>query len=285
MPHFHVRMQSGLFAPLSLALSLTCLCCAAHDSRAQDTASTLAKYNVVWDSPSADAHGAVPIGNGDVGINAWVEPSGDLVFYVSKTDAWDENGRLCKVGRVRVTFDPPLPVANGFRQELKLREGVIAITAGKSQLDLWVDANQPVVRLEATSDAPVRCRAEVELWRLRERPFGNDDDSHSGRRPERPGDSPTVLPDVLVSSTAPQRGLVSPRHAVRLPAVPEGPALGDARGPLPGPVAEPHVRRVPFGHGICAERRASHPIASAHQAARTLGDSPYGEDRYTGRLA
>ncbi len=204
MPHFHVRMQSGLFAPLSLALSLTCLCCAAHDSRAQDTASTLAKYNVLWDSPSADAHGAVPIGNGDVGINAWVEPSGDLVFYVSKTDAWDENGRLCKVGRVRVTFDPPLPVANGFRQELKLREGVIAITAGKSQLDLWVDANQPVVRLEATSDAPMRCRAEVELWRLHERPFGAEDDSHSGKGLTHANSPLLILPDVLISSEAPR---------------------------------------------------------------------------------
>ncbi len=204
MLHFRVRMQSGLFAPLSLALSLTCLCCAAHDSRAQDTASTLANYNVVWDSPSADAHGSMPIGNGDVGISAWVEPSGDLVFYVSKTDAWDENGRLCKIGRVRVKFDPPLPVANGFRQELKLREGVIAITAGKSQLDLWVDANQPVVRLEATSDAPVRCRAEIELWRLRERPYGKDDDSHSGGGLSGQAFEPTVLPDVVFESTAPR---------------------------------------------------------------------------------
>ena len=86
------------------------------------------RYNVVWDSPSADAHGSMPIGNGDIGLNAWVEPSGDLVFYISKTDAWDENGRLCKVGRVRVTFDPPLPVTGDFRQELKLRDGLIEIT-------------------------------------------------------------------------------------------------------------------------------------------------------------
>ena len=98
------------------------------------------QYNVVWDSPSADARGSMPIGNGDIGLNVWIEPSGDLVFYVSKTDAWDENGRLCKVGRVRVKFDPPLPVTQSFRQELNLREGVIEVTAGKSRLELWVDA-------------------------------------------------------------------------------------------------------------------------------------------------
>ena len=113
------------------------------------TSDPLDTCNVVWDSPSLNAHGSMPLGNGDVGINAWVEPSGDLVFYVSKTDAWDENGRLCKIGRVRVKFDPPLPVKESFRQELKLREGVIEIKAGTSRLELWVDANQPVVGVEA----------------------------------------------------------------------------------------------------------------------------------------
>ncbi len=164
----------------------------------------LARYNVVWDSPSRDAHGSMPTGNGDVGVNAWVEPSGDLVFYVSKTDAWDENARLCKVGRVRVAFDPPLAVTNGFRQELKLAEGRIAIVAQGARLSLWVDANQPVVRLEAETDAPVACRASVELWRLRERPFGGDDDSHSGGGLAASAFKPTVLPDVVVTSAVPR---------------------------------------------------------------------------------
>ncbi len=75
---------------------------------------SVADYNVTWESPSKDAHGSMPIGNGDIGANVWVEPSGDLVFYVSKTDAWDENARLCKIGRVRVKFDPALSVAKGF---------------------------------------------------------------------------------------------------------------------------------------------------------------------------
>ena len=30
----------------------------------------LAAHNVVWNSPSKDAHGSMPLGNGDVGINA-----------------------------------------------------------------------------------------------------------------------------------------------------------------------------------------------------------------------
>ena len=32
-----------------------------------DPSGELDKYNVVWTSPSANAHGSMPIGNGDVG--------------------------------------------------------------------------------------------------------------------------------------------------------------------------------------------------------------------------
>jgi hypothetical protein len=30
-------------------------------------------YNFVWDSPSKDCAGSMPLGNGDIGVNAWVE--------------------------------------------------------------------------------------------------------------------------------------------------------------------------------------------------------------------
>lgn len=64
--------------------------------------------NVVWESPSADYNGSMPIGNGDIGANVWVEPTGDLVLLLSKTDAWSENGRLLKLGHVRVKLTPTL---------------------------------------------------------------------------------------------------------------------------------------------------------------------------------
>ena len=170
----------------------------------------LAPYNVVWDSPSKDAHGSMPLGNGDVGINAWIEETGDLVFYVSKTDAWDENARLCKIGRVRVKFDPPLNPKDGFRQELKLRDGVIEITSKiqnqPAKISLWVDADQPVVRVDAAAAVPVRCRAEVELWRLRERPLDPQEDYGYGddKNPIAVASKLTVLPDVVAATSAPQ---------------------------------------------------------------------------------
>jgi hypothetical protein len=127
-------------------------------------------YNVVWNSPSKDAGGSMPLGNGDIGLNAWVEENGDLVFYLSKTDSWDDNGRLLKVGKVRVRCEPPL-VAPGcqFRQELGLPTATLRVLSkpptGELRLALWVDAGDPAVHLTVDSANDVTVTASIELWR------------------------------------------------------------------------------------------------------------------------
>ncbi len=85
---------------------------------------------IVWQSPSKASTGSMPIGNGDIDANVWVEQNGDLVFYISKTDAWSENCRLLKLGRVRVRLDPPLYAPGAtFEQRLNLTNGLIEITS------------------------------------------------------------------------------------------------------------------------------------------------------------
>ena len=132
-------------------------------------ASALDAFNVVWDSPSLNHHGSMPLGNGDIALNAWTTKDGDLHFYISKTDAWDDNARLVKVGKVRVHFDPnPVVAGRAFRQELKLNEGCIEIALGgdpSTTLRLWVDANHPVVHVTAKSTTPLEATAFIELWR------------------------------------------------------------------------------------------------------------------------
>lgn len=135
-----------------------------------EDAATQAAYEVVWTSPSEDSSGSMPLGNGDLGCNAWVEPGGDLVLLLSKTDSWSELGRLLKLGRVRVRFEPALAaMAPGFRQRLSLREGEMTVEAGAGddsvRLRVWIDANAPVLRVEAESARPRTMRANVELWR------------------------------------------------------------------------------------------------------------------------
>jgi len=131
-----------------------------------DSKSDIAKYNVVWDSPSKDCHGSMPLGNGDIGLNAWIEPSGELVFYIGKTDSWEDNARLAKVGRVRVKLDPA-PVMTPFRQELSLADATLVARYGDgTRLRLWVDANHPIIHVVIEGGPVVTtATASLELWR------------------------------------------------------------------------------------------------------------------------
>ncbi len=132
------------------------------------------RYNVLWDSPSRNSWGSMPIGNGDIGLNVWIEENGGLVFYISKTDAWSENCRLLKLGRVRLRLEPnPFAEGSPFKQELRLRDGEIAIEAGAGDravsLRVWVDANHPAIHVDAQSERPFRLRADLETWRTERR--------------------------------------------------------------------------------------------------------------------
>ena len=138
----------------------------------------LDECNVVWNSPGGSSAASMPVGNGDVGLNAWVEKNGDLVFLIGKNDAWSDDLTspgygaygLIKVGRVRVSLSPnPFSDATRFRQVLKLREGAMVVESQDgsrtSQLRLWVDANRPAIHVEATCADAVTMRVAMESWR------------------------------------------------------------------------------------------------------------------------
>ena len=76
--------------------------------------------NVTWDAPGGDSFGSMPLGNGDVGAHVWVEDNGDLVFYLSKVEAFDAGHLLPKPGRFRLRHDPALD-ADDFMQTLVVR--------------------------------------------------------------------------------------------------------------------------------------------------------------------
>lgn len=140
----------------------------------QYSITTLDDCNVIWDSPSKNSLGSMPAGNGDIGINLWVEENGDLLFYLSKTDAWSENARLLKLGKVRLSLSPnPFKKGEPFSQELILKDGVIHIEAGKAEekvsIDVWVDANHPVVELDVKSQKKMKASVTTEPWRLEQR--------------------------------------------------------------------------------------------------------------------
>jgi hypothetical protein len=130
-------------------------------------------YNVVWLTPSEDYNGSMPIGNGELAANVWVEPTGDLIFLLSKSDTWSGGGpvpELLKLGRVRVKLDPPLfREGADFRQELDLKTGSITVDVSvddqKQSIRFWIDANRPVVHVDIESSTACSAEIAMESWR------------------------------------------------------------------------------------------------------------------------
>ncbi len=174
----------------------------------------LARYNVVWDSPSRDAAGSMPLGNGEVGLNLWVEPNGDLLFYVARTDAWSECSRLLKLGRVRVSLSPnPFTNAQPYRQELKLADGQVVISAGDATLRVFVDADAPVIYVVGRGKTPRAVTAAWETWRTGKRVLAGEELASSWTMQEAPAGIEVWESADVVTNVPPNAVLAYHRNA------------------------------------------------------------------------
>ena len=225
-----VMTKRMLFLFLSLSVGFTVS--AGAETEPNVATDPLDRYNVVWESPSEDFSGSMPLGNGDIGLNVWAEKNGDLLFYIGKTDSWGDNGRLLKVGRVRISLSPStLAGEAAFRQTLNLRMAEILVeiaprnedrsgtgfqpvnhgqdahaTSEKGILErIWVDANNPVIHVTVESDVPVTATATIELWRTEryELPSLEVSDVHLDRsKPDQKHASTVVEPDAVLKNQA-----------------------------------------------------------------------------------
>ncbi|MCX6877748.1 MAG: DUF5703 domain-containing protein [Verrucomicrobia bacterium] len=129
---------------------------------------TLADYNLTWTSPSSSSLGSMPLGNGETGLNVWVEGDGDLLFYIARSDSESEANDNLKMGRIRVKLTPnPFTSGQPFQQTLDLPNGQILINAGpggaQTRLRVWVDANHPVIHVQGDSDQALAIETSYEL--------------------------------------------------------------------------------------------------------------------------
>ena len=137
----------------------------------KDVLQKLAGYDVTWNTLSTSGSmESMPLGNGDITVNAWVEKDGDLMLYLGKSDAWAESTRLLKVGRVRVSLSPnPFAGTDKYVQTLRLSDGKMTIAARSGavncDLSVWVDANSPAVHIDVRSDRKVNLKCTTELLR------------------------------------------------------------------------------------------------------------------------
>jgi hypothetical protein len=155
--------------------------------------------NVIWNSPGKDSSGSMPLGNGALGINLWVEENGDLLFYLGRNDTFSEVSQLCKAGMVRVSLSPnPFVAGAPFRQELKLLDGVCGITAGvpgqEVSLKVFVDSASPLVHVLGNFAQPVAITAKVESWRTEPQPVPDESAWTLAKGPHKLVQSADVFP-------------------------------------------------------------------------------------------
>jgi len=115
-------------------------------------------YNVIWDSPSPDAWESMPLsGRLGAGANVWVQ-DGSLWLYLAHNEAYDEDGRLMKLGCLRVTpANGVLKEPASFKQELDLASGAITVsTASKNgqsiRFKLWFAGENLIIESASTTN-------------------------------------------------------------------------------------------------------------------------------------
>lgn len=172
MHHSSITYMTRLFV-MSIAIfpSLACT----GEVLPKDISKKLSAYNVIWDSPSTSGSmESMPIGNGDITSNIWVEKNGDLMLYIGKSDSWSEGTRLLKLGRLRISLTPnPFATGAQFKETLDLHKGLIDISTGEKgsevNIKIWIDANNPVGHIDINSAKSLSLTCTTEL--LRPQPF------------------------------------------------------------------------------------------------------------------
>lgn len=129
----------------------------------------------VWHEPGHNAAGSMPIGNGALGANVWIEDNGDAVLLLSHTDSFSEAERLLKLGRVRIRCTPALPIDASFTQLLQIEDGCLRVLAGDGRLRIFVDAASPTIFVALESDSPRTVSVTLEPWRNEERMLTGDE--------------------------------------------------------------------------------------------------------------
>lgn len=137
--------------------------------------------DVTWTALGQNENDSMPIGNGDLAANVWTEPNGDLVLLLAKSDAWTGMGKLVKLGRVRIHLTPnPWAPGEPFQQTLRLENGEIELSNGKDIVGIWIDANHPVLHVEAELKTPATLLAKLELWRAQSYPYNSPSPDRGG---------------------------------------------------------------------------------------------------------
>ena len=150
------------------------------------------RYNIVWDSPSKNASGVMPLGNGDIAAGVYAIENDNLYLLLAKNDAYTYMGDIFKTGRVRISVKPnPFKAGKPFRQTLDLATGSIKIEADGVILRIWADANRPLFHVEIDSPEKVAVTVQPDLWKRIDYTAFNITESYTAKGGWHPSAEPT----------------------------------------------------------------------------------------------
>lgn len=123
-------------------------------------------YDVIWRTQSDCSRDSMPYGDGETGVNIWVEKENGLYLLVGRTDVKEHN----KLVRLHLQTSPNVFGSDYFRQNLRLYDGYIEIECEAGQFKIWMDADQQledlsVLSIEGQLSQPVAITASLEHWR------------------------------------------------------------------------------------------------------------------------
>lgn len=97
-----------------------------------------------------------------------IDFQGEILFYIAKSGAFDENNSLLKLGRVRLSMEPNPFARNAteFEQHLYINDGYIGFRGtNDTEVKIWVDVDTSAVQTEISSSMEMNLTAAFETWR------------------------------------------------------------------------------------------------------------------------
>jgi len=211
-----------------------------------NSTSWIGQYRVVWDSPSKDSLDSMPLsGRFGAGANVWVQ-DGSIWLYLAHGGAYDEQGRLLKLGCVRITpADMTLGAGADFRQELDPATGTITIKQGDFKAALWFAGETLII--ESYSAKAQALDVAFGTWR---------DQQRDGIRCDMMGAKGNFSPDHITADT---EGFAWFHRNADFPTDVMGMAKG--QGIAAEAVHDPTTHRT-FGGALAVDGGISKPVES-----------------------
>lgn len=149
-------------------------------------------YSMTWHTQSKNSSESMPCGGGEIGLNVWAE-DGDILFYLARSSAFDENNALLKLGRVRLHLSDA-NFNNVFSQKLTLNDGSVTFRGDNNTVvRFWVDVFHPVVHIDISGDKAQSAKVTYENWRTKDYALSGEDAHLCGMKGTK--DSIYIHPD------------------------------------------------------------------------------------------